>query len=52
MAFYNDVINRTPDMAIYARWKKNQHPTEQGIRAYIEEGAMYLYKENVKASER
>ncbi len=23
MAFYNDVINRTPDMAIYARWKKN-----------------------------
>ena len=46
MAFYNDVINRTPDMAIYARWKKDQHPTEQGIRAYIEEGAMYLYKEN------
>ncbi|MBP8934699.1 MAG: GNAT family N-acetyltransferase [Prevotella sp.] len=44
--FYDDVISRTPEMETYARWKKGQHPTEEGIKAYIEEGSMYLYKEN------
>lgn len=44
--FYDDVIQRTPSMETYARWKKGQHPTEEGIKAYIEEGSMYLYKEN------
>ncbi len=44
--FYDDVILRTPEMETYARWKKGQHPTEEGIKAYIEEGCMYLYKEN------
>ena len=44
--FYDDVTLRTPDMGTYARWKKGQHPTEEGIKAYIEEGSMYLYKEN------
>ncbi|MDY0118732.1 MAG: GNAT family N-acetyltransferase [Bacilli bacterium] len=44
--FYDDVTLRTPDMETYARWKKGQHPTEEGIKAYIEEGSMYLYKEN------
>lgn len=44
--FYDDVILRTPEMETYARWKKGQHPTEEGIKAYIEEGSMYLYKEN------
>ena len=44
--FYDDVILHTPDMETYARWKKGQHPTEEGIKAYIEEGCMYLYKEN------
>ncbi len=48
MAFYDDVIARTPEMAVYARWKKGQHPTSEGVRAYIEEGAMYLYRENGK----
>ena len=44
--FYDDVILRTPEMETYARWKKGQHPTEEGIKAYIEEGSMYLYKMN------
>ena len=44
--FYDDVTLRTPDMETYARWKKGQHPTEKGIKAYIEEGSMYLYKMN------
>lgn len=44
--FYDDVILRTPEMETYARWKKGQHPTEEGIKAYIEEGSMYLYKKN------
>ena len=46
IAFYDDVTDRTPDMEQYARWKKGLHPTHDGIRAYIEEGSMYTYKEN------
>ncbi|MDN5553760.1 GNAT family N-acetyltransferase [Prevotella sp.] len=44
--FYDDVTQRTPEMDTYARWKKGQHPTEEGIKAYIQEGSMYLYKNN------
>ena len=46
IAFYDDVTDRTPDMEQYVRWKKGLHPTHDGISAYIEEGSMYLYKEN------
>ncbi len=46
IAFYDDVTDRTPEMELYARWQKGKHPTHDGIRAYIEEGSMYLYKEN------
>ena len=45
IAFYDDVTARTPEMAVYARWSKGKHPTEEGIRAYIDEGSMYVYKE-------
>jgi ribosomal protein S18 acetylase RimI-like enzyme len=45
IAFYDDVTGRTPDMTVYARWSKRKHPTLEGIKAYIEEGSMYLYKE-------
>ena len=45
IAFYDDVTARTTEMAIYARWSKGKHPTEEGIRAYIDEGSMYVYKE-------
>ena len=46
IAFYDDVTERTPEMATYARWSKGKHPTAEGIRAYIDEGSMYLYREN------
>ena len=46
IAFYNDVTDRTPDMERFARWIKGLHPTNDGIRAYIEEESIYLYKEN------
>ena len=45
IAFYDDVTDRTPELATYARWSKRKHPTLEGIRDYIEEGSMYLYKE-------
>ena len=43
IAFYDDVIERTPSVAEYARWQKGKHPTADGIKAYIEEGSMDLY---------
>ena len=46
IAFYDDVTARTPEMAKYARWSKGKHPTVEGIRAYIDEGSMYLYRES------
>lgn len=46
IAFYDDVIERTPTMAKYARWSKGKHPTAEGIRKYIDEGCMYLYRAN------
>ena len=46
IAFYDDVTDRTPDMERFARWQKGKHPTEEDIRAYIEKGSMYTYKEN------
>jgi ribosomal protein S18 acetylase RimI-like enzyme len=46
IAFYDDVIERTPAMTTYARWSKGKHPTAEGIRTYIDEGCMYLYRAN------
>lgn len=46
IAFYDDVMERTPEIVIYARWQKGKHPTIEGIKAYIDEGSMYLYKES------
>ena len=45
LAFYDDVTARTPDISLHARWSKGKHPTTDGIRAYIKEGSMFLYKE-------
>lgn len=45
ITFYDDVTDRTPEIATYARWSKRKHPTLEGVKAYIEEGSMYLYKE-------
>ncbi len=44
IAFYDDVMERTPEIATYARWSKGKHPTIEGIRAYINKGSMYLYR--------
>ena len=33
-------------MATYARWSKGKHPTVEGIKAYIDEGSMFLYRAN------
>ena len=46
IAFYDDVTDRTPEIEKYARWRKRKHPTLEGIKEYIEEGSMYLYKED------
>ena len=35
IAFYDDVTERTPEMATYARWSKRN----------INEGSMYIYRE-------
>ena len=48
IAFYDDVTDHTPEIAHHARWSKGKHPTADGIRAYIDEGSMYLYKEDEK----
>ena len=48
ITFYDDVTERTSEMATYARWSKGKHPTIEGIRAYINEGSMYLYRNNGK----
>ena len=45
LAFYDEVTARTPDISLHARWSKGKHPTADGIRSYIKEGSMYLYKE-------
>lgn len=46
MAFYDDVMERTPHIFEYALWQKGKHPTADGIRAYIAEGCLYLYMED------
>lgn len=46
LAFYGDVMDRTPEIARYARWQKGKHPTPEGIKAFIEEESLYLRREN------
>ena len=45
ITFYEDVMARTPGIGHLAQWRKGTHPTEEGIKAFIEEGSLYLYKE-------
>ena len=47
LSFYDDVMERTPGIEHYARWRKGKHPTAEGIKAFILEGSLYLYKEQV-----
>ena len=39
---YLDVIAHTPGMQQHARWEYGKHPTEEGLRGYIERGEMYF----------
>ncbi len=39
---YIDVIDHTAGIKQYAGWEYGKHPTEQGLRSYIENGEMYL----------
>ncbi len=39
---YIDVIDNTAGIEKYARWVYGKHPTEKGLRSYIENGEMYL----------
>ena len=45
LAFYDDVIERTPGIGRYAQWRKGIHPTAGDILAPIRKGSMYLYRE-------
>ena len=45
LSFYNDVTERTPEIERFARWQKGKHPTADGIKSYIQEGSLYLYRE-------
>ena len=45
IAFYDDVIERTPEIEKHAQWQHGKHPTADGIKSYVNEGCMYLYKE-------
>jgi len=46
VAFYEDVIARTPGIAQYAQWHKDKHPTTEGLRSFIESKNLYVYKED------
>ena len=39
---YLDVIENTPDIEMHARWDYGKHPTDDAIRAYTDNGEMYI----------
>ncbi len=41
-AGYLDVIARTPGIGRCARWAYGKHPTDASLRAYLDNGEMYL----------
>jgi len=44
-AFYDHVIDDTPDMASTAMWKKGLHPGDDTLWEYIGLGALYFLRE-------
>ena len=50
IAFYDDVTKNTSSIERYARWSKGKHPTVEGIKAYIDEGSMYISIERTMPS--
>ena len=45
MAFYGDVIDQTPGIAVYAQWRKGIHPGETSVRSFLAEDSIYLFRE-------
>jgi len=41
-AVYTDVAENTPGIERYARWVYGKHPTDDSIRAYVDNGEMYV----------
>ena len=39
---YINVIENTPEIERYARWVYGKHPTDEGLKSYIENGEMFL----------
>lgn len=39
---YISIIENTPEIEKYARWVYGKHPTDEGLRSYIENGEMFL----------
>lgn len=44
--FYKYVIDYTENMNVYTKWVYGQHPTDEMIRDYIKQDAMYVLEEN------
>lgn len=44
--FYKYVIHHTDGMETYARWNYGQHPTDEMIKRYIDDGHMYYAEED------
>jgi ribosomal protein S18 acetylase RimI-like enzyme len=42
---YDEIIDQTKNIEVYARWKKGLYPTEKMIRDYIKMNALYILKE-------
>ncbi|MGN0907654.1 MAG: GNAT family N-acetyltransferase [Bullifex sp.] len=45
-AFYRYVISNTPDMEVHCPWVYGKHPTDGMILKYIEDGCMYVLRED------
>ena len=42
---YIDVTENTPDIRQHARWIYGRHPDDESLRAYIDNGEMYVLKD-------
>lgn len=47
---YIEVIEKTENMSIYARWKYGQHPTDDMLQTYIDNDEMYVYMDHDKVA--
>ena len=45
---YKDVSENTPMIGTYARWEYGKHPTDESLRAYLDNGEMYFLEDQGK----